>query len=411
MKKRFHFYGKNSVLREEAVWGSWNLNVRPGGHGDIDHDYIMANARAIGKLHRKVRWMMLDDGYQRGYIERKKSGNAFWGINRGIDLFNPSLASPHDPRRFPRGMRHVAAAIRQSGLKPAIWCTPLIHPASPLARRHPDWLLQPPKGKLFMPEHAFLDYSIPEVRAYFLKAWETIFQDWGYEGLKLDFWTFLFELPGLNYRGKDKTAIELRNQFLSDIRGFISSDGYLLTCCVTNAGNPFPGRFADASRNGPDIGSGFWNDALSAARWGGAASMFYDDECLLPDADSFGWAPSLTEDENRAWAAFVLAASGMCEIGGDMTRLKPEARRMLRQALDFFRPCKRRTNPLFGFENREMPASHWVLERAEGCNEVRINWLNYAAEINIAVPGRDRWSGETIHRGRRLLPKHRAIIL
>lgn len=394
LSRRHHFYGPDSVLRDEVVWGSWNYNYRPGGHGDIDHKYIVANARALTKLHKRARWIMIDAGYQ---IPKPDMANSCDFIC--LEIFDPDTPTPHHPKRFPKGMVHTASEIRRAGAKPAIWLSPRVHADGRVASREPEWLLRVKGGREFWRGGGYLDYSIPEVREYTRNVWESVFLDWGYDGLKLDFWTPAFEPPDLRFRNKDKTAIELRNLFLQDIREFVPEGGYLLTCCVVNAGNPFLGLYADSSRMGQDMGDGEWRAVIDAALWASVANLFYDNRCLLPDPDSIGWHPDLKEAENRIWATAALMTGGMCELGGDLTRLTPEARRFLTSVCERFGPAERSRSNVCQVLG---PASRWSLTRPGGDYEALLNWRPLPLLLPQASRKKDLWTGEPV--GRRLPP-------
>ena len=407
LEKRFNFPGRDSVLREEVVWGSWNLNIRPHGHGDITHDYIAANARAFSKIVRSPCWIMIDDGYQYGNTANAK-GKCF--ATRGIDIFHRDAPSPHDPLRFPKGMKAMADTIRKAGPKPAIWCTPMIRLEDTLGKEHPEWTLRLPEGRKFNGPTTWLDYSVPEAREFTREAWHTIFNEWGYQGLKLDFWTYAFEIPGLRYRHQDKTAIELRNLFWQDVREFMPPGGFLLTCCTTNAGNPFLGLHADSSRMGLDVGSATWDAMWNAAVWLTVSSLFYRGDALLGDPDSLGWSPHFSAAENRLWATVALLSGGMCEMGGDMTCLDAPARQFIDTAIRFFKPNRRCLNSVLEPGVNSLPASHWILERDDGVYEAFMNWQNYPRKINLSRPMQEIWSGKRIS-GRQLIPPHGVLLL
>ncbi|OGV82604.1 MAG: hypothetical protein A3K18_08155 [Lentisphaerae bacterium RIFOXYA12_64_32] len=401
LRQRLGFLGRDSVLREEAAWGSWNYNVRPAGHGDVTHDYIVANARALKDFHPKARWVMIDDGYQVDRCRRK----AFYGI----EIVSPAYATPHEPSRFPHGMKATADAIRAAGLKPALWSTPCIDGGGPFAAQHPDWLLKLKDGHQFLPGSGHLDYSIPEAREFTRRAWQTIFHDWGYQGLKCDFWTTAFELPEIEFRNTDRTAIELRNLFLKDIQELVPAGGYLLTCCTTNTGNPFLGMHAQASRAGNDVGDGNWQQLWSAAVMATGFSVFYRGDCLLADADSFGWCPNLDAVGNRLWATLTLVTGGMCEIGGDIAALSPDGAKLLRTGLDFFGPVAKAVSNVLDGGTDAMPASDWRVERPDGVFGARFNWQDYPRPLRLARPVVDLWTGQTFGNGT-LLPRHSAIL-
>lgn len=409
------FIAGGSPLREEAVWGSWNYNTRPLGHGDITHDYIVANAAALAKLHPKARWVMIDDGYQRG------SSTKIRGTYPGADIFHGG-DPPEDRARFPQGMAATAAAIRDVGIKPAIWLTPIVNPEGSLALERPDWLVCAAGRTCYTRHVGYLDYSQLDVREYFHHVWHTVFEEWGYAGLKLDFWTAMFEVNGLRFHDQTRTAVEWRNDFLRDLRGFIptnSGGGFLLTCCTVNSGNPFLGRYADASRIGNDVGDGRWHEVFRAAAYATATSLFSRDHCLLADVDSIGWCDTLSADENRAWATFALMCGSMCEIGGNLTQLSSEARHFLCRALDaFIRHRKSRMdNPTYGFGS--FPADHFIsMNSLRPHHEAWINWGDISRTIQPRPgdpDGRhaaiDHWTGRPLVDLRYLPPRSAVMVL
>ena len=402
--RRMEFAGKNSILREAILWGSWNYNIRPRGHCDIDHDYIVSNAAALHKLTGdKPAFIMIDDGYQRNCSSARTTSF------HGLDNFYPRPDAGFDPQLFPQGMRALAADIRKAGVRPAIWSSSIIRTDTELARQHPDWLLKLSGKKQFIKPTAWLDYSLPEVREHTRLCWQTIFRDWGYDGLKLDFWTEMFEVPDIQFQNRTHTAIELRNQFLSDVAEFVPESGYLLTCCNTNAGNPFVGRWSHGARTSIDIGNGTWSEVMRSAQWQTVASLFYQGDAHLCDADSFGWAKNISRQENETWATLALIGGSICEIGGDLTSLSPEAEQLLRTGTALFAPRLKGWNSMFqGLGN--LPAGHWRMESEKGDLEAWINWQSFPKALTLKKPVRNLWSGETIS-GDYLLPAHASLLV
>ena len=379
LKERYKFPGAFSALREEAVWGSWNYNERKGGHGDITHDYIINNVRSLSENLKKVRWIMIDDGYQNGVDIRPK------GEIIGIDTFYSPLDSCCSRIRFPHGMKGVVKDIEALGLKPAIWSSPVILQDSILANEHPEWLLRFSGNKNFLGKTAYLDYSIPEAREYVKRAWNIIFNEWGFKGLKCDFWTPAFEIPELEFKNKDMTAIQLRNMFLKDIRDIKPDGGFLLTCCTINAGNPFIGIYAEASRNSNDVGNGDWNAVCSCAKWLSVSSLFYRGDCLLADADSIGWCRNISEDENRLWATIAMMTGGMCEIGGDMTNITLERKQFFDTALSFFTASEKCVHDLLYSGIGRLPITRCRVESNDSSFDAYLNWQEYPSEVIICV--------------------------
>jgi hypothetical protein len=405
LKERYEFPGATSPLREEVVWGSWNYNERQGGHGDITHDYIIANAKAMSENFKKVRWIMIDDGYQNG-VDTKRKGDII-----GIDTFHNSLNPHYSNTRFPHGMRGVVQGIEDTGLKSAIWSSPVIVQDSILAQENPEWLLKFSGGKKFFGKSAYLDYSIPEVREYVKTAWNIIFNDWGFKGLKCDFWTPAFEIPEIEYKNKDMTAVQLRNMFLKDIYDFKPDGGFLITCCTINAGNPFIGIYADASRNGDDIGVGDWSFICRCAQWLSVSSLFYRGDCLLADADSIGWNHRISENENRLWATIAMMTGGMCEIGGDMTNLNQEKKKFFDTVTDFLKPSKKCVHNLLSSGVGRLPVTRCRLERNDTSFDAYLNWHDLPNEVNIDIAGRDLWTGKLCSQGSRRQEKHMPLCI
>jgi hypothetical protein len=400
LRRRMSFPGADSILRRAVVWGSWNHNYRPRGHMDITHDYILANARALTELvPRRPRFVMIDDGYQRG----SSSGGTQGWFASCMEFFHDRSLPAHDPALFPRGMKATAAAVRKAGALPAIWTTPRLHRASALAAERPDWLLQLNGGRDFIGRSAYLDYSVPEARAYTRAVWHTLLRDWGYHGIKLDFWSIPFEVPCVRFRGADRTAIEWRNLFLQDLRELIPADGYLLTGVVVNGGNPFIGLYADAARCAPDIGDGHWSLIRESATYQSVVPAFYRHDCLLADSDSIGWCPKNTPGENRIWATMALMTGGMCEIAGDLTAPSPEARAFLRTVTTRFAPARRTRCALDDGGLNNTPAPSLVLERDDATYVAHMNWMGYGRELLLPGRVRDLWTGRT-HSGRVTVP-------
>lgn len=408
LRRRLDFVGARSILRRAVVWGTWNYNRRKRGFADVDHKMVMDNTRTLRKLvTNKPRVVMIDDGYQQERSKERTMSNWFCSC---LEIFHDDGQLPHDPKLFPKGMQGVADAIRRENVIPALWATPRLRRDSPLARDRPDWLLRTENPEGFGPRSAYLDYSLPEVREFTRHAWRTIFQTWGFQGIKLDFWSLPFEIPQVRYHNSERTAVELRNLFLEDLREFVPKEGFLLLCCVTNTGgNPFVGRYADAVRMGMDIGNGKFRTAWECASQLTMAAPFYRHDCLLGDADTIGWCPENTPGQNRLWATLAFLSGGMCEIGGDLTTLTPEARTLLRVISREHAPRLRNRNGIFEPGIGNLPATRIVLEGEDAVYIGELNWSLLPREINLTSPVRDLWTGKQL-KDRHLIPPDDAIL-
>ena len=94
--------------------------------------------------------------------------------------------------RFPRGMKASVDDIHDKGFKAGLWLAPYSAQAkSRLVKEHPDWLLKH-NGKPWYAGSNWrgffsLDIDNPGVRDYLKRVFDTVFNDWGFELVKLDF--------------------------------------------------------------------------------------------------------------------------------------------------------------------------------------------------------------------------------
>ena len=146
----------------EPIWCAW------GYERDFTLDQVVGTLRKARELG--LGWAGLDDGWQ--------TAEGDWRL---------------DPKKFPRGDADMVAlvrAIRDAGLKPKLWITPLaVNPRADLLREHPDMLLLDKQGKpqdvswwdsfYLCPAYA---PTVQWGRALARKA----IGEWGYAGLKLD---------------------------------------------------------------------------------------------------------------------------------------------------------------------------------------------------------------------------------
>lgn len=97
-----------------------------------------------------------------------------------------------DRKKFPRGMKALADDIHESGFKAGLWLAPFVcQTGSEIYSKHPDWLLRI-EGKPwycgcnwggFWP----LDIDNPEVVDYIERVFDRVFNEWGFDLVKLDF--------------------------------------------------------------------------------------------------------------------------------------------------------------------------------------------------------------------------------
>jgi alpha-galactosidase len=146
----------------EPVWCAWGYE-RSFTVGQILG--TLPKARQLG-----LGWAGVDDGWQTAIGD--------WDL---------------DPKKFPRGdadMIALVAAIRDAGMKPKLWISPLAaHPKSRLLREHADLLLLNKAGapqEVSWWDSLYLCPAYPPTVERSKALVRKAMREWGYAGLKLD---------------------------------------------------------------------------------------------------------------------------------------------------------------------------------------------------------------------------------
>lgn len=147
----------------DAIWCAW------GYERDFSLDFVRATLPKAQDLGLK--WAVLDDGWQR------KTGDWF-----DIDL-----------KKFPRGeadMKDLVADIHARGMKARLWIAPLaVAPGSDELHEHTDLLLLDKDGAPQMITWWNCLYLCPgakETQTRTAAMFRKIFEDWGFDGVKVD---------------------------------------------------------------------------------------------------------------------------------------------------------------------------------------------------------------------------------
>lgn len=155
-----------------------------------------------------------------------------------------------DPEKFPGGMAHIADEIHKKGYKAGIWLAPFAAEfKANIVKEHPDWFIRDKKGKLLiggMSWNGFyvLDIEKEEVKDYIRKVFNVVFDEWGYDMVKLDFLYSVAILPAYN---------KSRGQLMCEAMEF------LCECCkdkiILGCGVPLGASFGkvDACRISCDV--------------------------------------------------------------------------------------------------------------------------------------------------------------
>lgn len=216
---------KPRTCKPVAGWNSWYEYYEHVTEADI-----LMNLSALQERRLPLDYFQIDDGYQRAVGD--------WLI--------PS-------NKFPSGPAKLAGLIKESGCKPGIWIAPFIcgH-RSNLLKDHPDWVIKDRTGKPFPLGYNdvwggyfyALNIYHPEVKKYLRDVFKTVFDEWGYEMVKLDFlFAACFSASSNKTRGM---AMADAMDFLREICG-----NHPILACGVPLGSAF-GK-ADYCRTGCDV--------------------------------------------------------------------------------------------------------------------------------------------------------------
>ena len=97
-----------------------------------------------------------------------------------------------DKTKFPDGMKAMVDEIHASGFEAGLWLAPFIaETESEVYQKHPDWFFRP-NGEMFCCGSNWsgfysLDIDNPEVEQYLRDVFHRVFDEWGFDLVKLDF--------------------------------------------------------------------------------------------------------------------------------------------------------------------------------------------------------------------------------
>jgi alpha-galactosidase len=95
--------------------------------------------------------------------------------------------------RFPSGMKAMTDAVHDQGFQAGLWLAPFAaQKNSRLVQEHPGWLLKQADGKPWCAGSNWqgfyaLDIDCPEAVSYIEKTFQRVFEEWGFDLVKLDF--------------------------------------------------------------------------------------------------------------------------------------------------------------------------------------------------------------------------------
>ncbi len=190
---------------ESEVFDAWfaAMGVQPrtavqlAGYSSWYNRYQNINAKCI-----------LDD--LNGCAPQLAPGDLFQ-IDDGWEPFVGDWMEP-DGVKFLYGMKDMADAIHEKGLRAGLWLAPFVaQKGSALLREHPDWFLtrnkQPWADGSNWGGFYSLDIDRSEVRDYLARVFRRVFDEWGFDLVKLD---FLYAAAPFGTRDESRAARMIR---------------------------------------------------------------------------------------------------------------------------------------------------------------------------------------------------------
>lgn len=299
--------GKSEANRKYVSWGSWNDGI----FRNVSEELILKEARFLRKNFPTVKWIQLDDGYSHMKKIAHGLGVPYEG-NAGIDS-----------GKFPHGLRYYTDEIRKLGLHPSIWVGGFCPCDTPIYKEHPEWFID---YTYRISTTQPLDVSIDEVREYMKNAIKKLVLEYGFDGVKHDFWSYAFEDSHDLYKNRNRSGYENRRWWLRTIRDCIPEDGYLQTGCDLVMANPFLSEFFTNYRYGIDISGGNWEYVKTSMQWGAVCFATHTGDLFAPNSDSIGLLPSLSETEAMFCINYCMTTHSLVEIAGKLSESKDENR-------------------------------------------------------------------------------------
>ena len=176
----FHAHGKRQEVYQQWFRAmGFSAKEQPHIYGysswynryqHINEKTIMDDLCGCDALFEKEDLFQIDDGWER------KVGD--WQA---------------DETKFPGGMRRMADCIHEHGYTAGLWLAPFAaEKNSRLSQEHPDWFLRNPDGSLWQAGGNWsgfygLDIDRKSVQEYVRETFKTVFEQWHFDLVKLDF--------------------------------------------------------------------------------------------------------------------------------------------------------------------------------------------------------------------------------
>ncbi len=305
------------VLPPQPVYGGNNWYY---AYGRSSHQEILDDSKLIASLVPSTDnrpYMVIDDGWQLCHISTCNGGP--W--RQGNYLF-PDMA----------GLAHQMRAL---GVRPGIWCRPLLT----LEKVPEHWLL-PERSLPGKSVGLTLDPSLPDVLQHVQEDMRCIL-DWGFELIKHDFSTFDVlgkwgwemkkdvTVPDWSFADRSRTTAEIIRAFYQSITDVAEGRALVLGC--NTIGHLAAGLFA-LQRTGDDTSGTQWERTRFMGVNTLAFRMPQHGTFFAVDADCVGLTKDVPWEMNRLWLDILARSGTPLFVSAAPDAIGPEQERALRAA-------------------------------------------------------------------------------
>ncbi len=182
-------------VKPTTGWTSWYHYYET-----ITEEIIVENLNSYIKNNIPIDIFQIDDGYQHAVGDWLETN-----------------------QKFPNGMKPIVDKVHTAGYKVGLWLAPFVcETKSEVYKNHQDWLLKDEKGKNVCTGGNWsiqwaLNIENNEVRDYLRQVFKKVFDDWGFDMVKLDFLYAACMLP-MNNKTRGQIMCESM-EFLRELIG------------------------------------------------------------------------------------------------------------------------------------------------------------------------------------------------
>ncbi|MBQ8427283.1 MAG: alpha-galactosidase [Clostridia bacterium] len=315
--------GASDINRHSVIWDSWNDGI----YRNVSEGMLIEEAKAIKKYFPTVEWFQLDDGYS-SYCHENVDCDA-----HGIGVVFEG-EDGIDKKKFPAGLKGYTDKIKEIGLKPAIWIGGFCPVNTKIYKERSEWFID---YRYRVDSTQPLDVSKEEVRDYMSFALDKFICEYGFEGVKHDFWSYAFEDGHDLLSSKDRSGSEYRTWWLNEFTKRLPDYGYLETGCDLSMGNPFIGKYVNNYRFGLDVGAGEWEKLKTTVLLAVAVLGTHTGDLFIPNSDSIGMLPNLSDTDFMFIVNFQIITRTLVELSGRFSKVDENSSRLkvLQRALKY----------------------------------------------------------------------------